>query len=493
MEVNFKFVNRAQRDFYYSTVRNQCFSGGFNNGKSFGGCFKAFTLLSTFPNYRIAIARQTFADLKKTTYETFFKICPHEFIETNNTQDGLTVLKNRSRIHWLHLDKVDESTLRGLEINSALVDQAEETEEKVIDVLDGRIGRWDKAEVPADLMDRYPDWPRNSKTGLPLAPSYLMLLCNPDTQFHFIYRKYHPDSLERHANYFYTEGEWDSGLGSSESYDEALKRDEEWVSKYVRGQWGVSNVQIHRLDNKSLLNYDPKLLETIQKKGNLFRVLDHGEASPTCCLWWAAINGIFICYREYYVPGQPISYHRKAISDLSGNEIYSANYADPQIFKKTAQKDGGWWTTASEYLDPGLPAPPLTWIPADNNEFATRNRINELIRPQNTFKHPISGEYPSPGIYFLKKSQEYSNGCFHSITELQSQRRKSLGYIDGKQIFCDDREESIADHAYDCIRYFVAAHSIGRAAPKRKAPPMSIKYFQMLKKRAEGKLVAASV
>lgn len=440
----------------------------------------------------MAIARQTFADLKKTTMQTFFKICPSEFIERHNEQDGYTKLKNNSVIHWLHLDKVDESTLRGLEINSALVDQAEEMEEKVADVLDGRIGRWDKAEVPVGLIEKYPDWPRNEKTGLFLAPSYFMLLCNPDTQFHFIYRKYHPDSLERRPGYFYTEGEWDSGLGSKESYDEALTRDDEWIAKYVRGQWGVSNVQIHRLDNTSLLSYSPDLLEKIVKKGNLFRVLDHGEAAPTCCLWWAALDGVFICYREYYVPGQPISYHRKAISDLSGDEVYSANYADPQIFKKTAQKEGAFWTTASEYLDPNLTAPPLAWIPADNNEFATRNRINELIRPQNLYKHPVSSKSGAPGIYFIKKSQEYSNGCFHSITELQSQRRKSLGYIDGKQIFCDDREESVADHAYDCVRYFVAAHSIGRTPPKRKVPMMSIKYFQMLRKRAEGKLVAAS-
>lgn len=443
----------------------------------------------------MAIARQTLADLKKTTMQTFFKICPKELLLRHNEQDGFTEFINKSVIYWLHLDKVDESTLRGLEINSALVDQAEETEEKVYDVLDGRIGRWDNAEIPEALLNHFPDgWPSNPKTGKLLAPSYHMLLCNPDTQFHYIYRKYHPQSLERRGNYFYVEGEWDAGLGSSETYAEALKHDEEWVAKYVKGQWGLSNAQIHTLPGAALVEYSEELVEKILRKGNLFRILDHGDASPTCCLWFAVLDGVYICYREYYTPNQPISYHRKAISELSGDEKYSGNYADPQIFKKTAQKDGGFWTTALEYLDTKIEAPPLNWIPADNNEFATRNRINELLKTRRTLNTNLTDPSKTlevPGICFIKRSADYPNGAYHAINELQSQRRKSLGYVDGKQIFCDDREDSIADHAYDCVRYFTAMHGSGRAVEKRTAPRNSFKWYKMMANRQKG-LVARS-
>lgn len=498
MDLTFKFANRGQRDFYYATARNQLFSGGFNNGKTFVGCFKGFNLLTQFPNYRLCISRQTFADLKKTTMQTFFKICSdRNLISRHNEQDGFTEFINRSAIYWLHLDKVDESTLRGLEINSNLTDQAEETEEKVYDVLDKRIARWDKAEVPEALLAQYrqmhnADWPINNKTGNRIIPSYNMQLCNPDTQFHFLYRKYHPNSLERRVKYFFVEGEWDSGLGSEETYAEALTHDQEWVDKYVRGQWGVSNAQIHRLRPESLLEYSEELLERVQRKGNLFRILDHGDASPTACLWLSILDGNLIFYREYYVPAQPISYHRQSIADLSKNESYSGNYADPQIFKKTGQKDGSWWTTADEYLDRNIPGPPLAFIPADNNEFATRNRINELLSLNPLRKHPITGEPNSPGIYFIKRSEEYPSGCYRAITELQSQRRKSLGYIDGKQIFCDDREESVSDHSYDCIRYGVAAHGLGRSEPKRKAPERSLAWYKHLVKRNRNLVQAMS-
>lgn len=489
MNVEVTFANSAQREFYYSTARNQCFSGGFNNGKTYAGSLKAFTLLSTFPNYRMAIARQVRADLMRTTYQTFFKLCPPELIESDNKQEGFTTFKNKSLIYWMHLDKVDENSLRGLEVNSFLIDQAEESEEKVYDVVDGRIGRWDEAIVPESLLKQFPNWPKNPRTKKYIAPSYLMLLCNPDTQYHYIYRKFHPQSLERRKKYFFVEGEWDSSLGSSESYTSALEKGGEYVEKYVRGQWGISNAQIHRLPNQSLLDYSHELIEKILKKANLFRVLDHGDASPTCCLWFAALDGIYICYKEYYVPNQIISYHRKSIQELSGDETYSANYADPSIFNKASQKNGGFWSVANEYLDKSIDSSkPIGWVPADNNEFATRNRINELLgKKQISFLCPEGG----PAIFYIKRSVEYPNGCFYAINELQSQRRKLLGYIDGSAQYCDDRDEKVVDHAYDPTRYFVAMHGSARNEPKRPVKPNTMNYFKMMKKRKE-QLVAAS-
>ena len=439
----------------------------------------------------MVIARQTFADLKKTTMQTFFKLCPPGIIERTNEQDGVTIFKNKSVIFWLHLDNVDESTLRGLEINSALVDQAEEIDEKVYDVLDGRIARWDGAEAPGDLIKKFPHWPIHR--GKPIVPSYLMLLCNPDTQFHFIYRKYHPDSLERRPDYFFTEGEWDASLGSIETYQEALTHGEEWIDKYVKGRWGTSNAQIHRVWAESYLDFDKDLIDKIRKKGNLFRALDHGDASPTAVLWIAVLDGVYIFYREYYVPNQPISMHRRAISELSEGERYSATYADPQIFKKTSQKLGGFWTTNDEYLTKDIDAPPIHCLPADNNEYATRNRINELLRPSSKFKHPLTGELGAPGIYFIKRSNEYQSGCYHAIRELQAQRRKLIGYVEGKAIYSDEREESVSDHSYDCIRYFVAAHGNSLKVPEKAPPPHSMKWFRMMKKRHEGQLAAGSV
>lgn len=490
-DLNIKFANPQQQAFYYDRSRNGCFSGGFNNGKSFVGCLKGISLLTTFPNSRLIVARQKYSDLKATTMQTFFKLCPPELIDRNNNQDGLTIFKNRSQIKWMHLDGVELSTLRGIECNWVLVDQAEEMQEEVYDVLEARIGRWDGAEVPQWLLDSC-EWPV-SEQGKNIVPSNIWLLCNPDTQYHFIYRKYHPDSLERDPSHFFIEGQWDPTLGSRETYVKALQKGSEWVEKYVRGVWGRSDSQIHRIENQSLLEFTPELLAHIRKKGNLFRVLDHGDTSPTCCLWVAAIDGVYIVYREYYVPNQLISYHRRAIFGLSDGESYSSNWADPSIFHKEGQKQGGFWSVSLEYSSKDLeipPPPPLYWTPADNNEFATRNRINELLRPVEMVRHPITGEWNAPRLYFIKRSQEYVNGCFYSISQTQSQRRKLIGYVDGKSQYSDEREDKIADHAYDPIRYFVAMHGSPAVPLKPPVKPRTFEYYKMMAKRAKN-LVAS--
>lgn len=491
MELRVQFKNWQQREVYYCTKRNQCFSGGYNNGKTFILCLKALTLLLTYSNYRVIIARQVYTDLRKTTMQTFLAMCPTELILSHNEQEGLTQLVNGSLIYWMHLDRVDENSLRGIEPNSIFIDQGEEVLEAVFLALDARVGRWAHALVPQKLLDQFPTWPR--KDGRPVAPSYMFIGCNPDTEFHYIYRKYHPNSIERDPDYFFIEGEWDRNLGSEESYDEALKRDPEWVAKYVKGIWGSSSAAIHFLRPGCLLEPDSlvpdnkggqvSILQYLKSKGALSRVLDHGSSAPTCCLWAAAIGGVYIFYREYYVADKRISYHRTEITNLSAGEDYESNYADPHIFDKASQAKGGIFSVADEYKDDELEAPPLYWTKADNNEFATRNRINELLAPSTKFIHPVTKVSPAPGMYFIKGTSGYPNGCREAIRQLGAQRKKLIGTIDGKNLYDEERDGSITDHAYDCVRYFVAMHGTQPRLAQKKPPRQSFAYYQAVLKK----------
>jgi hypothetical protein len=253
----------------------------------------------------------------------------------------------------------------------------------------------------------------------------------------------------------------------------------------------------------SILEPTEELLARIKSRGNLFRSLDHGEAAPTCVLWFAALDGVYICYREYYSPGKVISYHRQAIADLSGTEEYSGNYADPQIFKKTSQKDGGFWRTYDEYITKDIDAPPLTLLAADNNEYATRNRINELLLVSSKYRHPLAnlpvvlGESKyreaAPGLYFIKESPAYPHGCKQAIIQLQAQRRKELGTIEGKTIYSDDRDPSVPDHAYDPTRYFVAMHGSQPNNSRKRPARNSFAYYNaLLRYKQQQQLVAGS-
>jgi hypothetical protein len=54
------------------------------------------------------------------------------------------------------------------------------------------------------------------------------------------------------------------------------------------------------------------------------------------------------------------------------------------------------------------------------------------------------------------------------IRQLKSQRREKIGTENGRPIFTDERDKKIPDHAYDPVRYFMAAQPpLPHSAPRR--------------------------
>jgi len=172
------------------------------------------------------------------------------------------------------------------------------------------------------------------------------------------------------------------------------------------------------------------------------------------------------------------------------NEEIIANYADPSIVRKASQKDGAFWSVQNEYIDESYTdSPPIFWSPADNNEFATRNRINELLMlsarniiPENLKKYlNPEGAETVPALFFLRKSTKVPQGCDKSFSETASQRKKEIGSENGKAIYSDDRDKSIADHGYDTVRYYVAMHFRGLKQKTRTPPRRSFEYFDRIR------------
>ena len=484
VDLQFKFSSPTAEKFFNCSKRNILWVSGYGAGKTYAACQKALALMCKFPGYRVAIGRYSYTELKRTTMQTFFKVCPPELYDEKYGGKrvdslGYVDLINSSRVYWMHFDQYDESALRSLEVNMAIIDQAEEIPESVYLTLDSRVGRWDVIDFPPDIV---PYLPVNQFTGKPIAPAYTILLANPPDEgiFSYLYTRFHPDSptalKDTHA-YFQSDSRENAAL-PGEIIATYLTRDEEWISRYVKGEFNRGAGAIHSVPEQCILDPDKEWLERLLSKATLTRVLDHGASSPTCCTWWATYKGQYFCYREYYAPDKLISDHRKAIAELSGDETYSLNLADPAIFKKTFEKYGGFWSVADEYRDTQIDAPPINFIPADNNEFATRNRINELLRPSPSFQHPLTGEIGAPAIYFIKKSEKFPFGADHIIRETNSQKKKLLAEINGKKVYSDERESSISDHAYDTLRYFVSMHLTGRAPAKPKVKPNSFKAFQ---------------
>jgi len=470
----------AQAEFLNITKRHAGFSGGYGNGKSYAASLKAIIRLATFPRYRVAICRYSTVDLKRSTMSTFFKVCPPDLYDPKyggNRADSLNYTKiiNGSEIFWMHLDDADENTVRGLEVNMVIVDQAEEISENMYNHLSARVGRWDEAQVPEELLAANPSWPKNPITGKSVVPAQMLILCNPDSELHWIFKRYHPDSLEWREKYYkdyelIQASSTENPTLDPEVLKDMLSNDPVWVKRFVYGEWGIPGGAIHEVDKSSILeigqDISHEFVENIRRSGNLYRILDHGESNPTCCLWVSAYKDWFFFYREYYRPNALISTHRNEISKLSKfgdgtSERYVANWADPQIFHKTSQKYGGFWCEADEYADPHIDAPPIHWSPADNNELATRNRINEYLKLSKNISHPITGQPGASRIYFLKRptgQPDFPLGVRETILQTKAQKRCQIDTVNGKPIFSDERDEKVTDHAYDPVRYFCAMH-----------------------------------
>lgn len=484
----------------------QVASGGFGSGKTFAYCLKSLWLSDTYPKNRGVIARRVSKELRDTTMATFYKVCPPSAYQRGSRSDqaGRVVLNNGSEILFRHFeDPETQAILRGLEINWFFIDQAEEAPEvmeEVFDILTGRLSRWDAAEVPAWLIAHHQqatgtDWPyKNPETGKPMPPPYAMLAVNPDTELHWVYRRFHPDSAE-HRQKNIPELNTDTGqptgnllsyadLGyrlfdiptldnrflSTENKQALLTKDDAFKRRYVFGLWGVPEGAIHVIPPESLIEGSPELLAYLRANCTLHRFMDHGESSPTCCLWMAVDkNANVFFYREYYLPNALISTHRQNITALSEGERYAFDQADPSIFHRinrpgakasdNNKEHGGKWCVGDEYAEvTSLPRETaIFWAPADNNEMGTRNRINEYLKVDPERIHPITLQKGSPRLFFITANATYPQGLVHALKETRAQRRVKIGTDVGRPVFSDERDPDVTDHAYDPVRYGIAS------------------------------------
>lgn len=466
-------------------------SGGFGSGKTHVGCMKAIWLSDTFKYNRGVIARRVGKELRATTMSTFFKLLPPSAYakrwggSRNDSEGYLRFARSGSEVLFMHLENSEiSSILKGLEINWFVWDQAEENPEggeEIFDTLVSRLGRWNKTEVPQWLIDQHlrttgTAWPYYyPNTDRPMAPSYPILICNPDVETHWIYRRFHPESEESSEyrtkrRYHFIHMPSDSNRYLSEINKEFLfNQDAAFVRRNALGLWGLPAGAIHHVDKLSLVPGSPELLAYFRQACTLHRFLDHGDSAPTCCLW-AAVDrndNVFV-FREYYLPNALISAHRRHITELSEFEDYDFNLADPAIFNQTGQSHAkGRFSVADEYQDTAFdPHTALYWSPADNNELGTRNRINEYLQVDPARIHPITHEAGAPRLFFVTPTATYPQGCVHVLRQTRSQRREKVGTEMGRPIFSDDRDTSVPDHAYDCLRYLIASRPPVAVDPK---------------------------
>ena len=502
-----QWASQQQRDAFLWGPTPLCYSGGFGAGKTALMALKFVWYADTFPGVRIAVARKTWEDFKKTTLRTFLKfIHPSMYSRGRRSDvDKSLILNNGSEFMWMHLDDPDtENIIKGLEINAFGIDQAEEVEEEIFERMMMRVGRWDQAQVPEWILGD--DWQFWYPDGRPQPPPFVVLSCNPDHELHWLYRRFHEASEEHWDRKIQTldgrmvsyhelgykmihSSSLDNKFLSDQNRQELMNRDESFVRRYVRGEWGMPEGKIHFIRPESRLQWTPELAEYIRTKCVLIRALDHGDTAPTC-VGTAAIDpaGNMIVFREYYQPNKLVSDHRVALAHYAKGERYMRQVADPSIFNPTMQKHGRRWSVAEEYADStrtvGMERhTAVFWEKGDNDELGTRNRINEMLKLDVNRVNPFTGEKGSPRLFFVMKSTEYQNGCHKIVAETEAQRREKIGTELGRPVFSDDRQDGIPDHGYDVLRYLVASRPESGPTTRTSISSKSFKAVQARMKR----------
>lgn len=464
--------------------------GGFNSGKTSGSILHMLALCDNFPGYKVAVLRKTFKDLTMTTRPSFDQwIDPKRVKQASATE---VTLDNGSSFIFHHLDSPNSATvLRGLEINAAILDQAEQMQESTFKILLGRLGRWKAAKVPKWVLSAHEgEWPWKNKAGQPIPPIACVLTANPtedgDPELHWLWQRFSPESnswKEKWRFQGYRQlvmPTTENKFAGEQNVDILLQQDEDYVKRYVRGEWVRSKGHIYRLDEMSIIDYTPELVSWIENNCLLGRVLDHGDSAPTCCLWYGTdANHNLFFWQEYYQPGMTedgkefnVSDHRRAITHLSRGKTFRINLADASIFDKTRNISGYTrrqqrWSVADEYIDRKIinEDTAIFWTPADKNEALSRQRLSQYLRIDGGHKHPITGERGAPHIYFVQQSDEHEHGINHAIRDIRNAKRLIVGENDGKPIYSDERDPSISDHALDCVRYVVNSHPIPASTP----------------------------
>lgn len=443
-EIRFKTPpHQQQLIFADADEREQLFGGAKRGGKSHGGSQKAIMLSMAFPGNRGLLYRQNLTDLKDSTLVTFFQVCPPGVIQQHHKGDRMVIFTNKS--HFIYRGIGDEKELekvKGIDLGWMWGDEPSEIEESTYLMLLAQL-----------------NWklPNNKR------PPYMsMLTCNPEPGW---VKKRFIDPLTKDAKGNIT----DYHASRDRVFIPSLPNDNpylppdyiqylldnfppEWVDKYVRGSWEVSEGMVYKEFDKNIhcVDYHPPLNEM-----KLYASLDHATTGVTCFMvLGVTANHDYFVIREYYQKDRLVSEHALAIlAIIAGLERAGGTLEyiliDPATSQRSSQGNYQLQNVRELYAEAGIQT-----IPAWNTIEAGVERVRQLLHPVATHFHPLTEIQGAPHFFIYN--------CPHLVDEFQGWKKDVdvHGYVKYKG----------ADHALDNIRYI---------AISRPAPPNVTKFDEL--------------
>jgi PBSX family phage terminase large subunit len=424
MKILLKAPTLQQQRFINACEREQLYGGAKRGGKTVAGALKAVLLSVMFPGNRGLIARRDKTDLKDTSLNTFFEVCPPELILDHNKNDRLILVRTTekpSTILYRGLgDSSDVEKSKGLDLGWFWVDEPSEIEEDSYLMLRSQL-----------------NWvlPGGNR------PPYMALLTsNPEPGW--VKRRFIDNMIDGgmfvpalpRDNPHLPPG-WEDELRAT--------YDSEWIEKYLNGSWSVAegsvfpelNPTVHAIDS-----VDFRYMKFISG-------LDHATTGVTACLEVAldADENVF-CLEEYYQRNRLISQHAQQIQlllDSYGEQ--QCTWIDPSTQANTLQNKYEMFSVLEEYRRNGLIARPARRTSID----VGINLVKEYLHVNPRHRSPFTQECGSPRLFIVRKK---CPNLWREMSELRRQVTES-----GRPEFIGD------DHALDCLRYILMSRP---AAPQ---------------------------
>lgn len=442
-----------QQEFIFSNSRYPSYFGGFNNGKTFALCLRAWIHSLSYRNNRGVIARRLVKELRDTTRHEFFKIVGcnestigrHPLVERWNGSENMLRLKNGSEVYFRHLaDEEALASLLSLSLRWFGMDQAEEIPEAAFLTLISRIGRTDV----------------DPSTGEKLAPAWGATVGNP-AGHNWVWKRWKRNDVERLAgrkhkpNYHLVEATtMDNPFASKEYIAELLDNySSHWIQRYVYGSWDAFKGQVYEEFSESVHVIDPFPIPQGWKVG---LGMDRGYNHPTAFIWVAIdYEGNWYIFDEH-VEREKLPPEHAAIIKAHG--ITDSNGDQYAIFGPHDMRNRNTVTGINEqqaYLDAGV-----SIMPGHNQPAVVGiQQIKAALKIDENRRHPRTGRLGSPKLFVTRN-------CERIIEEFGLYRWKDLRPGQEEEREQPDEVVKVDDDALDAFRYWVMGWT-SRYAPVR--------------------------
>lgn len=439
-----------QSKFIYSTAKFPCMGGGYGNGKTQGGCIRAFIFSMMYPNNCGVIGRAAYPELEATTKADFIELCPEGTIAHMSDKKNRLTFKNGSIVYFRHLDAPGDRAMRelkSLNLGWFYIDQAEEVTEEMFLLLMGRLRR--------KHCRRRSGWITDNPDGHNWVWKYW---CDPLRAKKKIVK--HPEDYE-----LIEASPWDN-IYLPRNYIQMLLDNypDEWIKRYVYGNRDTASGLVYDDWNDAQNTVEPFEIPEGWEK---LRVIDFGAVNPTCCLWLAIDpDGVMYVYDEYYVANEPaVAVHAYGIKshyyDAKGDFVDIETLGDPSMKARTREHGGKHYSLIDEFADNGI------YIGLANPDVRAG-----IVAVQGMLK---------AGLLKVFKHCEYTRAEFGGY------RWKQLKV---SQLVTKDHPEKPQkknDHAMDCIRYGVMERiEMATPTPEAAAPTPFDRAMATLERKKRG-------